>query len=350
MAAGDFTASVRKAILLREEEIWANPRDRIEYEPIADTIIDIIGNQTANVAVIEGTNMRDNNAVEVTWLNTQVIDTTQAYSASCSPSGTEIESDSDSYDLLIKREAEPFAVKTFVDLRDNTFEAVDLIARGLLRQRKLLDDYINEQIITKLGTFSGINLLPAGAFTGVDPTDVTNPAITYIAAAQWDESLFAKFLTMAKFNRFGNPKFYHGFNYVLEWHDYEFDRLNDNEKDLYEKYNLFSHKHDEIAFNSLSLDDVSFMVDANALAFASKTYYTPNPMDLKADKRGFTMPSMSIPGLMYDVTVTTTCDASGEVEEYIDTYQMRVKCDLFLNPVHVANNTGVLQINKGVRP
>lgn len=352
MAAGDFTLSELKKVLLREQEIWAAERSAIELRPDTDTINAIINNQTANFTSVEGTMTRDTD-VEVTWLDSQAIDTTQAYTPNCNPTGTELESKSEGYTLDILREAEPFSVKTHVAYRDNEFDPDDVVVRGLIRQRKILDDYVNQQSITKLSGFSGVNLFPANVATGVDPTGTNNPTITYIEPAQWGENLFPHFMLSAQMNRFGNPWFIHGFNYNPTAMEYQLDRLNDNERDKAAKLGLFRHIFDPISFSALGQISKTYMIDANALAFAHKYYHpTDGVMQLEANKQGFALASLTIPGLYYDVIRSRTCDSSvvGEPEEFVDTYQMRVKAGLFLNPVHVAGNTGVLEIEKGTRP
>ncbi len=358
MAAGDFTLSELAELQLKVENMWGNERTRRDYEADTDTVKAIIERQTAQVAPVVGTSTKDPD-VKVKFIKASGISTTSAVSSACSPSGEELESGEKAYTLNITREAEIFKVLHFQAFRNNVFDPDEVIARGLMRQAKLLDDYNNQTVVTTLGTFGGENIMPTGYFTGLD---VATGEPTYIAAAQWDENLFMELQLMAKFNKFGNPFFIHGRNYNSLSRRWSFDALNDDAKDKIAKLRVFDHIYDPITFNELDINDTTYMIDAGAVAFASKAYFpTTNEkgvarpaavIELMSDKWGFAFPSPSIPGVAYDVTVSRTCvsGGSGKPEEFVYTFQMRSKAGLFNNPEIVTGDTGVIEIIKGDRP
>jgi hypothetical protein len=357
MAAGDFSDSQLAELQLTVEKMWNEERTRREFEPDTDTTKAIIERQTADVAPVVGTTSRED-TVSVKFIKTEGISSTGAVTSECEPDGDELESGKKDYTLNITREAEIFKVKHWQALRDNVFDPEQVIAKGLLKQRKLLDDYINQAVLTNLGTFAGSNALPNGYYTGFDTS--TDP--TYIADNKWNADLFMELQIMAKFNKFANPFFIHGKNYNAISKGWVFDALNDDQKDKVAKFRVFDHFFDPLTFNELAINDYSYMIDAGSVAFASKAYFPVSSdtsgnarpaavKELMADKWGFAFPS-TIPGVFHDVTVSRTCvsGGSGKPEEFVYTFQMRTKAGLFNAPEIVTGDTGVIEIIKGTRP
>ena len=347
MAAGDFLNSVKKALQFKVDQVWQAERRNQEFVADIGTIQAIRDNQNAQVSLIEGTASMDNDAVEISWLQTSGITGTEDSAAACTPTGTELESAKQNYTLSFdKQVATPLKVKRWGELRDNIMDADSQVAIGLLKMAKELDEQINLSAQARLVSFKGQNKMPTGTITGFDVT----AANTYITDAKWDESLFTELMIMNKWNKFSNPFMIHGLNYLANATDFAFDSRNDDERDKILKLTQFPHYFDPVTFASQSISANSYMVDANALAFASKTYHEGRTAP-KADVVLFTFPSQNLPGVEYDVTLTTVCEASenGRRETYSDTYQMRAKYDIFNAPTITTGDTGVLEIIKGTR-
>lgn len=348
MAAGDFSNTVAKALQFKTDQVWNAERRNQEFVAEVGTINAVIENQNAQVSLLEGTSMKDNNAVEVSWLATAGITGAQDSASACTPSGTELESSKKTYTLSFDKEAAtPLKVKRWGELRDNIMDADSQVAIGLLKMSKVLDEQINTSAIARLISFKGQNKMPTGTFSGFDIT----AANTYIDSAKWDESLFTELAIMNRWNKYSNPFMIHGLNYLASSKDWAFDSRNDDERDKILKLTQFPHYFDPVAFTSNSVSANSYMVDANSVAFAHKAYHVGR-MSPKADVVLFTFPSKNIPGVVYDVTLTTVCEASEDSkrETYSDTYQMRAKYDIFNAPATVTGDTGVLEIIKGQRP
>jgi hypothetical protein len=337
--------------------MWGNERTRREYEPDTDTTKAIKERQTANIGPVVGTNTRED-AVSVKFIKTDGISSTSAVTSDCAPDGDELESGKKDYTLNITREADIFKVKHWQAFRNNVFDPEQVIAKGLMKQRKLLDDYINQTVLTLLGTFAGENVMPTGYFTGLD---VAAGEPTYIADAQWTADLFMQFQMMAKFNKFSNAFFLHGRNYNAVSKGWVFDALNSDQKEKLAKFRVFDHVFDPLTFNELDINDTTYMIDGGSVAFASKNHFPTvgetgkakpgGVMELMSDKWGFAFPS-TIPGVFHDVTVSRTCvsGGSGKSEEFVYTFQMRTKAGLFNSPEIVSGDTGVIEIIKGDRP
>lgn len=349
MAAGDYSNSVRKALQFKTDQIWNEERRNQEFVAEVGTINALRANQNANIAPVEGTKDRDNDNVEVSWLQTSGITGTEDGASTCSPTGTELESSKKTYTLSYdKQVATPLKVKRWGELRDNIMDADSQVAIGLLKMAKELDSQINLSAHARLVSFKGQNKMnTANTIPGFDVTT----ANTYIDESKWNEQLFTELMIMNQWNKFSNPFMIHGMNYLASSKDWAFDSRNDDERDKILKLTQFPHYFDAVTFVGQSVASNSYMIDANSVAFAHKAYHG-NRMSPKADVTLFTYPSRNLPGVEYDVTLTTVCENSedGKRETYSDTYQMRAKYDIFNAPTITTGNTGVLEIIKGSRP
>ena len=348
MAAGDFSNTVLKALQFKTDQVWEGERRNQEFMAETSTIEALRANQNASVNIFEGTAERDNNAVEISWLVSSGITGTQDSASACTPSGTELESGKKTYTLSFDKEAAtPLKVKRWGELRDNIMDDGSQVALGLLKMDKELSEQINTSAHARLVSFKGQNKMPTGTLEGWDITT----ANTYIDSAKWDENLFVEMAISNRWNKYSNPFMIHGMNYLKDSAIYGFDRVNDNERDKILKLTQFPHYFDPVTFATQSVSNNSYMVDANSVAFASKHYHT-SVTQQKADVVTFPYESRNLPGVTFDVTVTSVCENSedGKRETYSDVYQMRAKYDIFNAPTIVTGDTGVLEIIKGSRP
>lgn len=351
MAEGDFSNTELKALQFRTDQVWQTERRNQEFMAETSTIDALRANQNAQVRVFEGTADRDNKDVEISWLVSSGITGTQDSASVCSPTGTEMESNKKTYDLSFDKEvATPLKVKRWGELRDNIMSADNQVALGLLKMAKELDDQINVSSHARLVSFKGQNKMPSSVGNELTGWDITT-ANTYIDSNKWDENLFIELAIMNRWNKFSNPFMIHGLNYLKDSAIYGFDRVNDDERDKILKLTQFPHYFDPVTFAAQSVSLTSYVVDANSVAFVSKNYHT-GVVQQKADVVTFPYPSRNLPGVVYDVTVTTVCENSedGKRETYSDTYQMRGKYDIFNAPTITTGDTGVLEIKKGQRP
>lgn len=344
MAAGDFTPSVIPALKLRLKQMFDQDRHSKEFIADVDALKVIIANQTAKLEVLESTKK---NQVEVSWIDASSVKGTAAIAESCAISGVLLETKKQAYDLTLSRQATPFKVHEFV-FRDNIFGQNDMVERGLAMQVKELDNYVAQSAISKLATFGGQNKDTSGEL-GADMT--IQPTVTYINPTKWNHELMVYFQLMALMNRFGSVYLLHGMNYWQLAQLATAKTLNSDEKDILALLQRFNHNWDPLNFVKLGIGNTSFMIEGNSIAFGSRNYFggVDKP---EANTMLFSVPSGTIPGLSYDVTMRRGCEVlTGEPQrDFFVSYEMCIpKFDLLQNPVNgVAGDTGVIKLIKGV--
>lgn len=345
MAAGDFIATLIPDIIERQEQVWADPRNNRRYISRVAGLQAILANQTAKVAAIAEAN-RKGVDVNITWVNTDSI-TTEAYAESCAPTGTLLETNTEAVALTLSRQATAIKVADRT-LWNNTTSPAEQIALLQLAQKKELDEYITKAVLAKAVTFGGTNADNSGV-TGWDIT----AASTYAADAEWNEDMFAKLELQAQLNQFNMPYFIHGTNLWLLANRAPHDAKNDNERDIQSKLDTFNHYFDVPSFVANATANLSLMIDAPAVAFASTNYSTDGITSPIADVIEYRTASNALPGVFYDVTVTTVCEIDGGRKDFRKVFEMKLpKFDLLKNPANYSagGNTGVLEYYKGTRP
>ena len=349
MAAGDYTATELFDIIVREDELWDDPRSRRLYEPKIETLRAVLENQTARVERLANTMDQD---VKITYIDATSIGT-QAISASCTPAGAQLETKGVLIQLTDSREATPFKVPIYSSLRNNRETTQRLMATGMLMQRKQLDEYLDQGVAAKLLANAGQNKDTTGEFNA----DVTTDS-TYIPANQWDEDIIPYFAMTADLNRFASPYFVHGANlYMLAKVAAPKDSLNDDERDFLAKYQMYAHYWDTHNFAALNENNLTLMIDAGAVAFASVNYHTDTPDNIAADVSLFRVPSRATynngtPIAYYDVFIQRQCLVVNGQKEWYDVVEMKLpKWGLIVNPATFqTGNNGILEFRKGTRP
>ena len=100
----------------------------------------------------------------------------------------------------------------------------------------------------------------------------------------------------------------------------------------------------------LAPDQKTFMIDKGAVAIASKNQYGSSPVTISngANITRFSVPSINLPGIVYDVVYKTECSGS----DIIHKYKFIARFDVFLNPASECDpdNTGVLSFICGEAP
>ena len=172
---------------------------------------------------------------------------------------------------------------------------------------------------------------------------------TTIPAAYWTANLFPFFQQEAELNRFSNPYLITGRNLYLQALEAIPNQANTTQKSQGVANSLIETAYDPFTFGRLSLDKVTLLIDAGAIAFASRNVYSRTLEEAKADTKVFSTPSISFPGVVdFDCIVTRTCSVVGGVQKWFDVYQMKAPMyNIIANPANgILGNTGVLKFTQ----
>jgi len=337
---GDWSATLLGDVKVREEEIWTDPRVKRDY--VADVIAlqTIISHQTAVLGPVIDAKKRGA-AVSVTWLDVSNI-ATQACTVLCTLTGVQLQTQKADIDLLLCREATPIKIST-QEFLNNAEGKADVLARAKLKQAKELDEYLCQQALAKLILAGGTNEAPVTEYE-----EVVSSAGTNIQNQYWDEMLIPYFELVAKLNHIGNPYFLHGMNFWFQQQAAAAKALNADEKSGLALLSRFDHTWDPVNMTAAGASNLSLMIDAPSVAFASLNFYTPNMVSPVADYYQYSYPSRNLPGVVYDVEVQIRCEVVSGVKHFFEYHTMKCpKFDLIQNQAnYLSTNTGVLEFYK----
>lgn len=355
-AAGNFDASRRATVINREDDLFLDSRNNQLYVPQSRALQEIIRRQTARVAILASS---PRNEVKVSWANTSGITASGTCVNACDLGGSLISSDADTLTLTqcaqattAKVEVEAGQDPAFV-LAGGAIDQNELVAKIWLKQKKELEEKIAQ-------TSLALTVGKAGTNQDLTPEYGTQAGTSLnIPAADWTPDLVPFFQIEAMLNRFGAPYMLHGRNLMLSYYNARPEALNDDQRDRLAKLNLLPAEWDPFTFAADGISNVSLMIDAGAIAFAARNRFTvlradqtapgrviaERPMQqLDANTVGFAVPSISLPGVDFDVRVQRTCEDG----RYFDSYEMKLPYyDILNNPANgIAGDTGVLKFTK----
>lgn len=332
-----YSDSVLPKILEKSDRIWADNQVKSQFDGKVDAALHLIGEQTARVNLLLQGKDRD---VEIAWINACNVEAEDCVDA-CTIGGNELTTDKATYAIETCKQVK-FKVpeKTF---RDNLFDYTEVVATGMMKGRKELDEQIAQAAIAALNANSGVNAHASEKWTlSGTPTG----SISEVAPGNFDLGLMFHMQYAAAQNRFSDPFLLSGFNLAEAIFNARMNAGNDSGKgDAMRASTIRVHQDffnlEAVNTSGGTVSYYTYMVDKGAIAFASKNYYNPQPRTL--DGIGhvlFSVPSMKLPGVVYDVTHTVTCTSG----EYYHEYKLEAHFDWFINPTGCINTrTGILR-------
>jgi len=337
MSAGINTCATLANAQLSADAVWADSARNKDFIANVATLTAIRENQT--VLIEELTNPLKDKTVTVYWTE-DCDETTAACSNDCATAGSLPGTSCKDYSLDICREVE-FAIteKTYRTIAPTMEEA---IAVSMLRKMKVLDEYLTVQAVNKLEAGKGVNQYTGGkgAVSGFTTT---------VNAAYWNSSLFPYLKLVADYNKFNSPFLVSGANLFEAKMNAMANAANADGKGAATLFNTMPVYNDIFNIDSTLADQVTFLVNKNALAFHSKAYYNWNAGDIRSEHRGgagsstgsrYQVESKNLPGVFYDVIHKITCSS----DVITHNWKIQFKGGIFRNPVGCnINNTNILK-------
>lgn len=345
MAAGDFSPSALLQVRLQAEEMWSGGQFSSAYTPQAEAARAVLANQTAQITPLQLNNT--DNTVGITWLN--ACDTAVADCVSnCDLTEAELSSQIKTYALDTCKKA-GFAIDR-EKLRTNTFTREEEAARGTAAAVKALDEFWAQKVLAQLQAFAGVN---------VDPTPFTFNAATMqtdVPAANYNQTLIPYLIRMGIKNRMANPYFIDGGSLFVDFMNTQFNAGNLDGKGDRARVDAIRMFFDLFNFGAAGVTAETFMVNASAVAMVTRNRHDDNPTVIggSVQQTLYTVPSIALPGVKYDVYYTVKCSTVSGKAHFLDSWRFETQGGVFLNPeackVTVSsvdyNPTGVLAFNK----
>ena len=327
-----FTVNLPRVLMTLDEMMPGNIQAQ-DYRSEVGALAAQLQRQTARFDFIQGTGRnKKNRKYLLHWLKSCAPDT-EACSDECVPGGVVLDDDSMEVEITGCRQ-----VKFAVNLKDkrntpHTFEQ-DL-ALNLVSHIKSLDEYLNAQYIAFLAANKGAHEydLSVGAVNGTD---------WEIAAPNWTEELAIEFELATRFSRFNNPYLLDGLNLYQKMRKAAAFGANDDGRGAAALYRELDVVFDPISMTQAA-PDLTFMINPGSVALITDNWWDAAPFEFAGNRRMFSLPSRSLPGVSYDVVETETCTSN----EFVTQWTLKANFEFVANPEGCTENrTGILSFKK----
>lgn len=328
-APGDFSASALQTINLKAETAWSTGAQSKNLVSRADAAVAVLQNQTARFE--ELSNKDKDLKVKLTWLNPCGI-TAKDCTPNCDIQGTEIESEAKEYEYDMCKETD-FAINRDT-LRTNAYDRDDLIAIGMAKAVKVLDEWWAQQVLLKLKAYAGVN---------VDPSPWTFDAAnltTLVPMAQWNlKGLYARLIRQAMKNEMNSPYYIEKGDLFDEITNARIDSGNsDGSGDANRANQWNSLTMDLWNFAKAGITEDLFAIDQSAVAIKTHALNPDAPTTLpgKVQQTIYTIDSQILPGVKYDVFYGFECRVASvggkQRTQYVDSWKLQTNGLIALNP------------------
>ena len=227
---------------------------------------------------------------------------------------------------------------------------------GLNASIKALDEFWAKQLLVKLKTFTGVNVAPQPF------TFDAGLKTTLVPEANYNLKLLANWIQQAKLNRIANPYFIDNGSLFLEMLNAKFQAGNaDGAGDASRLAQLSKLLYDDqFNFAAAGLTEDTFLIGRNAVAFQTinKVKDQPTVIGGKVQVTTYTVKSLVLPNVKYDVEYTVVCKVVNGKRTYVHTWRLTTNGLIELNPQgcpvvfggQTVTPTGVLSYTKQTTP
>lgn len=336
MSAGALTCATLANVQLEADKIWADAAKNKSYIAKVETLRAVTEQSTVRFEVLK--DATKDRAVQVYWMDA-CDSTTAACTDECTISGAQPEETCKTYALDSCRHHDFTIPEKAFRAIASTYE--EALAVKFLKADKVLSEYITNSMVSFLYAHKGVNAL------GTASKGVVTGFTTTILPSYWNPTLFSYFQRVAEVNKMYAPYLISGSNLYEAYWQAKMNAGNADGKGALSMFDSMKSYFDLFNMDTtLTPDQGTFMVDANAVAFVSKAYYEPaatadlmqwgGPGGSVGSK--FKIASKNIPGLEFDVVHKIRCSSN----EVFHDYSVTANWGNFINPIGCdLNNTGI---------
>ena len=343
-----FDTSRLAEIQTKAQIIWQDSQ-ALQMPIFSDAAQAVLENQTVQ---FEELNDRDKDRkIKVHWI-VDCEDTVKDCTPSCTLDMPEASTDVQEYEPNFCFE-DGFKVNE-TDLRTSIFTVEETIARKLNGVLKRLDEKLSRTVLTSLKGFAGDNTNPS-PYTYDRPNKTT-----IIPDAKFNASMVANLIQQSMLNQLVNPYYINDGTLFVEWLNKQFEAGNLDGAGNAQRVQALKMYYDQMNFAKAGVTDNLFAIDASAVALKTVNKFNDEIREMPhINQTRYTVDSLSLPGVKYDLTYQMNCDLTGGREN--DYHQFRVRANglVALNPAgcpvvtgtgetaQTFNRTGVLAFKKG---
>jgi hypothetical protein len=335
MAGGNtgFNAGLLAKTLVKADRLWAEKSG--EYTANVDCINAVRNEQS--VKIKELSDPEKDREVTIYWLD-DCGQEAQDCTDSCDFDGAPVLAKEKTYALTQCKEVK-FS-ESIEKYRTAEFSLEETLAHRMNSSMASLDNAIAQGCAAFIDSASGVNavLNGDGQVIGTD---------TFINPAKWNMKLMAYFQQVAIMNKFKNPFLMTGSNLSAELLYAVANAGNSNGSGDLALSKMFRKYVDMWNIDSINNPvQKTYLLDKNAIVFASKARYSATPMQYATQMR-FSVESKNLKGVFYDVIQKERC-VNNDI--YYD-FKLTARFDFFTQPGACdAGTTGVLSFTNGCPP
>lgn len=334
MAAGNFTPSALLAIKLKAEKMWSDAQMNADYIPQSVAAQVILKKQTATFRELD--NPEKDRTIEVNWIkdcDLAVVDGT----SNCSLNGIEAETVKKTVQFDIEKEV-TFSVNA-EKLRTNIYDLDEVVARRMAMSIKKLDEWWAMQSLVKLKAFTSANLAPKPFIHNAVKNCTVVPNAHYGTFGTYSglqlPTLFAKMMIQNKIND----------AYYIDngrmWMEYQNTMISKGSTDQIAVSGVGRAEALKVDFDLFNFAQggitnvTTFAVGRGAVAMKTYNRNQDAPTPVIGDnftQTRYTVPSISLQGVKYDVYYALTCTTVNGKENLMHTFKIKTIGGIWLNP------------------
>lgn len=234
---------------------------------------------------------------------------------------------------------------------DNNLNISEVFADNMLKVKKVCDEKVSQTLVTKLASFTSENLYQT---VGIGCPGVVGPpadwSTTFIEPTKWTPELMRYFQTVARINKFNAPFLLDGKNLDATIWKSLMNAANANGAGAANMIKTLKYYEDLVNIEAVT-PGKTYMVERGTVAFASRSRWTGTTaaspiLEPEISRKKYSEPSENIPGLTYDVYITTDC--SGPYKKH--NVLVHGMYGLYNGPADENDGTGVLEFECGACP
>lgn len=324
--AGELSPSAILKLRAKAEQVWSDAKTKDQYIIESEAARAVLANQTARVDVLRGQKNKDNK-VEITFLNTCEI-TDSACESNCTLDEPELDSGAKEYEITSCRKS-GFSIDE-EKIRTNTYELEEQFQAGHRASIKALDEYWAGRTLAALAAEAGVNAYPT-PYTFDSTNKVTN-----VPADQYNlREMTANLIIQAQRNHITNPYYIESGLLLPDFLNIQFNAGNLDGKGDQARLQTLRMYFDAINFGKAGVTTADlFMIDPSSTAIVTKNRHdrTPRVLGGKIGQTLYTVPSLTLPGIEYDVYYELSCKTVNGAAHYFHTWRYETRGEVFFNP------------------
>lgn len=335
----DFSLTNIVEINIEARRLFRDNPDDLNLDTNTDTAKAVLAQQTATIPAELENPATDQ--VTVFWMDTSDIEAVDC-TDDCDFTGPPPAAANKVYEVPFCKEV-TFSVDDEL-LRKSKYTQEETVARLSLKALTELDNWVNAVTLGQMKVNAGVNNYP-GPYTYANGT-------TTIPAAQYNASMVAQVLRIAKLNRMGRPAVIENGELYVAMTQAGFNVGNFPYADQDRAFKAFtSFTSDDFGFVDAGLTEDAFLLRPGSVALLHKYFHKVDEYVAgKVQQNRYSIASRNLNGIIYDAFETQECVSipnSGGRTAIRNVFKYKARVGFGVSPATDATHPAILSLSKG---